>query len=440
MTEPHQQETTVPSSNTCWELLERLAESPQLKRSARMRDLLLYVGRRSLKENCEKIHEQEIGVDVFGRPQGYDTNVDNIVRTNATELRKRIDAYFGAEGSGESLIVEIPRGSYVPVFHQRVSPLDAPAIPKPSQDAAFSGERIAAPALQSSSHPHRGMIAALTVCAVLLLATAVGCLALWNQNRALQRAISPWRYSPSLAAFWSGFLNGTRDTDIVMEDSAYLLYQNVDRHSFSANDYINRSFLNLVESQPLDTVTKGYLKTIWGKKLDRASDVELAMSILALDRLSKSLHLYNARDYPTSALSHNSVILLGNPTTNPWDQLFEDRLNFKQTPASNMVTNATPAPGEQSTYESSTGIDYCTVAYLPKPDHTGNLLIFQGTSSEATKAGGDYLLSEANLADLRSRLHADRFPYFEVLLKVSHLTAVPITTSIQAFRVYPNLK
>jgi len=79
-----------PSVEERWALIERVAGSEQFIRSARLRDFLLYVGKQSLKDGCPEIHEQEIGAKVFGRPASYDRSQDNIVRVNATELRKRI--------------------------------------------------------------------------------------------------------------------------------------------------------------------------------------------------------------------------------------------------------------------------------------------------------------------------------------------------------------
>src|ERR1700729_4459996 len=101
-------------------LIERVAASEHFRRSARLRDFLLYVGRQSLKDGRPEINEQEIGVKVFGRSSSYDRSQDNIVRVNATELRKRIDLYFASEGTSESLILEIPRGGYKPIFHRRL--------------------------------------------------------------------------------------------------------------------------------------------------------------------------------------------------------------------------------------------------------------------------------------------------------------------------------
>ncbi|MFP5210917.1 MAG: hypothetical protein ACLGRW_16685 [Acidobacteriota bacterium] len=76
------------------------------------------------------------------------------------------------------------------------------------------------------------------------------------------------------------------------------------------------------------------------------------------------------------------------------------------------------------------------MAYLPKSDGTGKVLIIQGTNSEATEAGGEFLLSEGQMQALLKTLHATRLPYFEVLLKVSQVHGAPLDESIEAYRVY----
>jgi hypothetical protein len=430
-----------PSQRECEELLERLEESPQLRRSARLRELLSYVATRSLKEGSKRIHEHEVGVKVFGRPEGYDTNVDNIVRTNVTELRKRIHSYFETDGQGESLIVEIPRGSYVPVFRHRAAEMELAKIAEPALPAQPEyppkSQTLQVPAVPAGSAAGR------TLSGMLILGLALATLLLWRENRSLHRTLSPWRYSPALQSFWSGFLDNDKDTDVVLEDSAFLLVQNLDRRTFFVNDYMQRTFIGELGRQQLDPAMREDLDLIWGKKLDRASDVELAVNILALDHVSRSVHLYNARDYSSAPLARNNVILLGNPTANPWAQLFEDRLNFRETPNNSqmsVVTNNAPAAGERASYVSPPDTSYCAIAYLPKADHSGNMLLIQGATSEATKAGGDFLLSEERLSDFRYRLHSNKIPYFELLLKVSHVSAMPITSSIETYRVYPNLK
>ncbi|MFP5248568.1 MAG: hypothetical protein ACLGP3_01930, partial [Acidobacteriota bacterium] len=166
-------------AGACWEVLRRVAASPSLKRAARLREFLEWVGTKSLKEGRTDLHEQEIGQAVFGRSEGYDTGQDNIVRVSASELRKRIDAYFAKDGKDEPLIFEIPRGSYTPQFRRRVMPPEPVAAP-----AAVAAE-TALPALPPPSRERILLIAA----ALIALLLAIACAALWRQNHALREQL-----------------------------------------------------------------------------------------------------------------------------------------------------------------------------------------------------------------------------------------------------------
>ena len=426
-----------PDPEACWALLERVAASPHLRRAPRLRELLFYLGRRSLKDGCFQVHEQEIGVDVFGRPQTYDTSADNIVRANATELRKRIEAYFGTEGSDEALIMEIPRWSYIPVFRHRkaesTGSSDPPVLAVAPVDSTPSDSGV------STALRRRVWTLSGWVVAFFLMA---GFVALWIQNRAMERQLYPWRYEPAVRALWSGFFDTSRATDVVMEDSSSLLVQNLSEQIFSFNDYLNRTYLDKLQTNRFTPDILAAQNLISGKTLTRAGEVRLVQLLLGLDPMGRNLHLYNAREYTPALLTKDNVILLSNPTSNPWVHLFENRLNFTEQPNSTRespVTNRAPAAGEQAVYLPTDTTGYCVVAYLPKPDGTGKMLIVQGTTSEATEAGGDFLLSEDQLSDFRERLQTATFPYFEVLLKISHVTGTPISNTIEAYRTYPNL-
>ena len=100
-------------------LINRVAGNAQFGRSARLRDFLLRVGGQSLKQGCPEIHDKEIGAQVFGRSASYDRNQDDIVRVNATELRKRFELYFASEGAHETLVLEIPRGGHKQVLRSQ---------------------------------------------------------------------------------------------------------------------------------------------------------------------------------------------------------------------------------------------------------------------------------------------------------------------------------
>ena len=112
-------EHPTPAASHSRELLERIAASDPFQKSKRLRDLLLFLGERSLRNPCSTLREQEIGVEVFGRPPDYDTSHDTLVRVHVSQLRKKLQDYFLAEGRKEPLVIEIPKGSYVPVFRPR---------------------------------------------------------------------------------------------------------------------------------------------------------------------------------------------------------------------------------------------------------------------------------------------------------------------------------
>ena len=441
MIETTAHEVKSPASEACWELLERVVSSVQLHRAPRLREFLSYVGRRALKDGCSQVHEQEIGIEVFGRPETYDTSVDNIVRANATELRKRIEAYFESEGLHETLIMEIPRGSYVPVFHPR------PVKPEPAGESlipsefSVSSEATRSPASLPVQARRRWMVPALMVAGVLIVALSVECFMLWTQNRNEHRALYAWQYSPAVASFWSEILGEHRDTDIVMSDAFIKLAESRAGKSYSLDAYANGSYITDLLSKEKDPEVRGILGAVSAWRSSNENHLILARRILALDPLGKSIHLYYARDYTADLLKQDNAILLGSRVTNPWDSMFDSRLNFmikRDSEGFSEIVNRAPAAGEQPLYTRADPSGYCVVAYLPNPSENAKVLLIEGTSVQATEACGEFLLSEEQMSNFQKMLHVTRFPYFEVLLKTAQVKDTSFTGTIQAFRTYPS--
>jgi adenylate cyclase len=65
-----------------------------------------------------ELKESLIAIEVFGRKPDYDPKLDSIVRTEAGRLRARLAGYYAGEGSGDPVIIELPKGGYIPVFRQ----------------------------------------------------------------------------------------------------------------------------------------------------------------------------------------------------------------------------------------------------------------------------------------------------------------------------------
>ena len=104
------------------EQLKRLLAHPLFTNSKRYPVLLAYAVEQALLGNAGELKERTIGVEAFGREPTYDVSLDPVVRMTAAEVRKRLTQYYyspdySPDHAGE-LIIELPVGSYVPLFRE----------------------------------------------------------------------------------------------------------------------------------------------------------------------------------------------------------------------------------------------------------------------------------------------------------------------------------
>ena len=103
--------------------LQLLTRDEVFRASKRSISFLRFVVEQTLKGSEDRIKERTIGMEVFGRSSSYDTNLDHVVRTAATELRKRLATYYGDEKHRSELRIGLLPGSYIPRFvpaHQAI--------------------------------------------------------------------------------------------------------------------------------------------------------------------------------------------------------------------------------------------------------------------------------------------------------------------------------
>jgi hypothetical protein len=425
-------------------LIERVAASEQFSRSARLRDFLLYVGKQSFKEGCPEIHEHEIGARVFGRPASYDRSADNIVRVNATELRKRIESYFETTGAHEPFIFEIPRGGYRLVFRRRPAAqpeIETPAQPEPARETAAAVDAAAREDSRKLGHLRR------LVWPLVSLLLVLACVALYVQNRTLRKAVYPWDGQPALAAFWSGFLDSHRQTDLVMPDDSVSVTEDITENPITLGDYMSRGFIQQIQASNMSDDRKQDVSQVLGHNLVTFGAVRAVQSLLGEVPATYPHYLTLARYFTADQIKRDNVVLIGGKKAVPWDDLFDDELNFvtdyDYARGMPIVRNRNPESGEQAVYTisrtSSNLTEYAVIACLPNPSHTGNIIILAGTDSDATGAAAAFLTSEEQMEKLRSTFHVTRFPYFEVLLKTSRLSGTFFDAELVAYRTYPNL-
>jgi hypothetical protein len=434
-----------------WDLIERIWSSNEFKRAHRLQELLQYVGTQSVKLGVTAIREQEIGAAVFGRSDDYDTSLDNIVRVNVTELRKRLGLYFEDEGSSETLLVEIPRGTYVPVFFRR--PVHGELESPGSRDPHDAGESLTPvtdsleqeESTASSTIEGKGSLAYLhgfwivTGCAVLL---CCGFAFLLWQNSVLRSQMNPWLADPVLQAFWSEFFDSGEEVDIVTADTSLSLVEDILKQPVSLDDYLDYKYKNRVDLPGLNPEMRNTINMILGRNLGSVGDYQVAERVMSLSAHSPNLKLASARAYTPESIKANNVILIGGPQSNPWVELYKDRMDFY--PEYNVVQqhtqiiNRTPAHGEQPVYElfAEPNQGYSIVAFVPNFSGRRFALIIAGTDSQATLAAGEWVTSREGLAVIRQKAPSGSFPFFEVLLSSSKLAGTPLRVEVKAFRIH----
>lgn len=99
--------------------LERVLDSAGFTRNERLSRFLRFVVEQNLAGRDSEIKESVIAVEVFGRSTDYDPKLDSIVRTEAGRLRARLTEYYSREGRSDPIVLELPKGGYVPLFCER---------------------------------------------------------------------------------------------------------------------------------------------------------------------------------------------------------------------------------------------------------------------------------------------------------------------------------
>src|SRR5262245_11149416 len=118
---PQGRQQTQPLANAIREHLQRVLASEHFDGSARSRDFLCFIVEEALAGRSEALTQSVIATSVFGRKGNFDAILDPVVRVQAGRLRRSLERYYLLTGDGESLRIELPKGSYAPNFVTPVS-------------------------------------------------------------------------------------------------------------------------------------------------------------------------------------------------------------------------------------------------------------------------------------------------------------------------------
>jgi hypothetical protein len=450
------------------QLVRRVAASPLFQKSPRLREFLLYVAECTLNDCADDAREQSIAEHVFNRKPDYATQ-DSIVRAEARNLRKRLEAYFAADGKTESTIIEMPRGKYLLTFRSRDvnpaikllvvpngdSPPDQAAAPSAMTTGAYGPVSSAAPltpSRESGPNLYRWLCAVLLVVAV---AATIAAIRFYEAGVEFRKQIPPVAHSLPFSAI---FVNSL-DTLIVTSDTTLVPFFSSERNRVSLNDYISRSYPSMTDPFSSDRARKVVYTD--GQEMAIVGEI-----LRANARAVQHVFLRSGHQIQLSDLKDHNLILLGSAYSNPWGQMFEEKLSFHlelggrepglaaraaarrqgeqsayPCDANIVVRNPSPQAGELALYPCyDHNHSFAEVAFIPGENSRGNVLWIAGTTAESTAAAGEFVVDEKQTRQALKNTGIDpQGPphFFEFLLKVTSFVGGATQAEVIAARVNP---
>lgn len=150
--------------------LSRILASDGFVSSPQLQKILSYIVGEHLAGRADQIKAYSIAVDAMDRPSSFDPQSDPAVRVEMRRLRVALEVYYARAGADDPVHIDVPKGSYRPIFSQRSEPA-AETVDDVLDELANTAD--AGPGLRSP----------LAIAVVVVVLAAMGATALFFVNR-----------------------------------------------------------------------------------------------------------------------------------------------------------------------------------------------------------------------------------------------------------------
>ncbi|WP_109489402.1 hypothetical protein [Occallatibacter savannae] len=381
------------------EQLHRLLAHPLFANSKRYPALLAYTVEQTLLGNGGDLKERSIGIEVFGRTPTYDANADPVVRITAGEVRKRLGLYYYDSAHAGELIIELPVGSYVPVFrlpegsaeppHDAIEPpsLSIPSLPTEPIASSAATEIAPAPKPSRLRWP------------LLALLTVAGCVIGVLIGMRIQPA-APAEQPTNIDRFWEPFISSPGITTFCLGEPA----KNIDMDSI-------QSFEAPVTTQPQPQQL--YVRLHMAGLFALADVTTLTRTAAALQARHKAFRVVPASEATFAQLREGPIVLIG-AFDNIWTLRVTQKLRFGFESKNGDALLVDRKSGDKTTWATAWDLpyqklskDYAIVARIHDNTTGQPVIIAAGISEEGTEAAGEILYNPVYLNSLLAKAPAN---------------------------------
>jgi len=398
------------------EQVHRLAASPGLQHAESLCQLLRYLVDHALDKPHEHIKEYQIAVDVFNRAQSFDPRLDSTIRVQTSRLRNKLAEYYATAGASDPVVIEIPRGSYAPLFNVRTP---AASLPTPGGPLPEPAERP----------PSRRWNWSAGVLAGLAIGVLVGWFVAVRQAPGRPAEAASGFDGAELHAFWNSVLKSPEPPLVI----------------FSNAEFVGRPETGLRYFNP-KTDSREHIEDLYTGVGEALAIADLAGVFRGLNRqmVVKRSGLLTFDD-----TRNRDLIFAGSPNENlslrdlrlSQEFRFRPMTEGEPRPGDLAIVNERPREGEPHLFFATATVplseDYGLVSLQPGPQAGQNILLLAGTTTMGTEAAAEFVCQNANVAQFRKALGlapGRPYPSFAAVLHARVARGVPVETAITVIR------
>jgi hypothetical protein len=412
------------------EHIEKIVSSETLHGSDTLCNLLRYLVEHSTEDNPRGVKEYQIATEALGRSSDFDPRIDSTVRVAVARLRTKLDEYYTHQGIHDPVRIEIPKGSYRALFHDRRRRKGGAAetgnghasVSRPESEASFG-----------YSMPWRTRtLIAVAGAAVAFVAALLGWTARSHRAPGASASVTITQTAAALTQFWAGFV-ATPENPVVV--------------------YSNAQFVGRAHSTGLryfDPATDSA-----GDIVDTYTGVGEVVAVHALGRLfwrlGRDIDVKRSGLLAWDAAKNASLIFVGGPFENVSVRelrKLREESEFVFEPVKDpsrdygsMLVNRRPAAGEQAAYNATRGTqgqrDYALIQMAGGFAPGRRILILAGISTQGTEGAVDFVCRANKVEELLAKLEIgpeDPVEAFECVLEIDISGGVPLDSRIVAVR------
>lgn len=408
--------------------IEKLVHSHTLRKAESLCKLLRYLAEHELSQPGTSPKEYQIATEVFGRPDDFDPQADSAVRVQAGRLRLKLLDYYNHEGAGDSIIVEVPNGSYALTFHDRdlathpgVPVHTAPVLPGVHPEVGTADQVVNL----NTGRPWTVTVVVLSF-GLALAVTAIVILVMALNSAKTQKATGGTA-SPAIRAFWGPFVANAAAPWVIFSNAAFV------GRPETGMRYLDRTR----DSHPLI--------------MDHYTGVGEVLAVHELDevfnRLNHPIRVKRGSLFSLDDANENDLIFVGSPAENltlldlPGTREFVfTRPTSEPHKGELAIHNVHPEPGQPALFyptDSSQPLeeDYAIVALVHGLNPARHVMILAGTTTIGTQAAVEYVCEQGPVEELMQKLSPQgEIKPFEALLRVKVTRGVPVGTQLIAIR------